>query len=73
MALFLSAALFRRGEAESCVSIMQALLTFVAAPLAVAYGFYFWKARAENLVKCAKALRQSGVADEVTQEIINKE
>ena len=71
--LFLLAILILRGQYEPVVNLFLGLIGFVATPLGIAYAFYFWKSKAENLVKCAKELKQSGISDEVTGEIINKE
>ena len=70
LAVFIATSLLATGEADGCVSVIQALLAFVAAPLAVAYGFYFWKSKAENLVKLAKDLKHAGVSDDITEEIV---
>ncbi len=59
------------GESSNCVDIVQAILAFVSAPLAVAYGFYFWKSKAENLVKCAKELKKSGISEDVAGSILD--
>jgi hypothetical protein len=37
-------------------SQLSALLAFCGSPVAVGIGFYFWKSKAENIVKYAKTL-----------------
>lgn len=70
LAAYLALALYRAGVPAESVSLKQALLAFVAAPTAVAVGFYFWKARAENLVKLTKTMHAEGFCPEIITEII---
>lgn len=35
-------------------SMLDSLLTFIGAPVAVAIGFYAWKAKAENVIKLSQ-------------------
>jgi len=49
-----------------------ALLTFVAAPTAVAIGFYAWKAKAENAIKLAKDMKEADIDAEVQKEVLDK-
>ena len=54
------------------------ILTCVSSPVAVAYGFYAWKSKAENVIKMSKDIKKdvektkrNGVnVDEETQKII---
>ena len=73
LAAYVSIKMLLAGYSSDAADVIQYLLVFVAAPLAVAYGFYFWKAKAENLVKCAKELKSAGIADDVAEEIVNNE
>lgn len=72
LAARLSHALFETGAPSDSVALMQALLAFVAAPTAVALGFYFWKARAENMVKIAKQMQRDEICDDIARDILNK-
>lgn len=72
LAAYLAYQMYKTGTPAESVSIMQALLAFVAAPTAVVVGFYFWKSRAENLVKLTKTMTREGICKEAITEIINK-
>lgn len=54
---FVSAIIFlavKRGMAD-IGTLVTALLTFIGAPTATALGWYYWKAKNENMQKNAKA------------------
>lgn len=38
--------------------LLGELLAYIGAPAATAYGFYYWKAKAENIVKIPKMFEQ---------------
>ena len=63
---------FSNSSAEYCASMFGALLTFVAAPTAVAIGFYAWKAKAENAIKLAKDMKEADIDAEVQKEVLDK-
>ena len=39
------------------------LLTYIGSPVAVAYGFYSWKAKAENVIQIAKGIEKDAEKD----------
>jgi uncharacterized membrane protein (DUF485 family) len=64
-------ALFSREAYSDSVTLMLGILGAAAAPVAVVYGFYFWKAKAENLVKLARQMKQEGVCDDVAGRVVD--
>lgn len=67
---------FKMVEADQydpVVTLMAALFGAVAVPVGIVNGYYFWKSKAENLAKIAKDLKECGVDDGVTTEVINTE
>jgi hypothetical protein len=63
--------LFTAKAYEQSVIALAALFGYVAAPFGLVYSFYFWKAKAENLVKIAHNLKAGGVSDEVAAGVVN--
>jgi len=71
LAAALAIGMYRADQADASVALMQALLAFVAAPSAVAIGFYFWKAKAENLVKLARILKINEIDNDIAARVID--
>ena len=46
------------------------LLTYIGAPAATAFGFYYWKAKAENVIKIPKQLEQEKMPKSMKERII---
>lgn len=44
------------------------LLTYIGAPAATAFGFYYWKAKAENVVKISQAVEKDKKIPESTKK-----
>jgi uncharacterized membrane protein len=55
---------------EQTVTLYLGVLGIVTIFCGVIVGFYFWKAKAENLVKIAKDLNKCGISDDVAGKII---
>lgn len=45
------------------------ILTYIGSPVAVAYGFYSWKSKAENVLKIGKAIETD---KKISRETKNK-
>ena len=48
------------------------ILTYIGSPVAVAYGFYSWKAKAENVIKMTKTVEEDKKISKTTKEKIIK-
>ena len=48
------------------------ILTYIGSPVAVAYGFYSWKAKAENVIKMTKAVEEDKKISKTTKEKLIK-
>ena len=46
------------------------LLAYIGAPAATAFGFYYWKAKAENVIKIPKQLEQEKMPKSMKERII---
>ena len=48
------------------------LLTYIGAPAATAFGFYYWKAKCENVIKMTKAqIEKLNQANSSTETEVN--
>ncbi len=56
---------------DQAVTLYLGIIGIVTIICGVIFGFYFWKAKAENLVKIAKDLKAHGVSDEVAHDVVN--
>lgn len=43
-------------------------LAYIASPVGVAYGFYYWKAKAENVIKAAKDIEKDSKNNKISME-----
>ena len=56
---------------DQSVTLYLGIIGIVTIICSVIFGFYFWKSKAENLVKIAKDLKANGVSDEVASGVVN--
>ena len=62
-----------KHDYAAATALLQAAIVSTAALAAIVYGFYFWKARAENRLKIAQAAKACGLSEDLTKDIITKE
>lgn len=71
LSITLIAALIVSFQYDAAVTMSQALLIFVAAPTSIVIAFYFWKSKAENLVKIAMSLKENNIDNDIAGRIID--
>ena len=70
-ALFFAGAIFGAIEVEREHASADSLFAYIGAPTATAFGFYAWKARAENMIKPAKSRVKDGVTlEQAVNEVV---
>ena len=47
---------------------LRELLAYIGAPTATAFGFYAWKAKAENIIKISAAIKDREVLDAAVKQ-----
>ncbi len=56
---------------DQAVTLYLGVIGIITVICSTIFGFYFWKAKAENLSKIAKDLKRCDVSDEVAQSVVN--
>lgn len=69
MLLYFAGAIYGAVIVWQDCTLLGELLAYIGAPTAVAIGFYAWKAKAENVIKISKAVKDR----EVLQAAINQD
>ena len=68
--VWLAGAIFGAHIVEQEHSQLMELLTYIGAPTATAFGFYAWKAKAENVIKIPKMLEKEKLPRSTKERVV---